>query len=109
MVGRSSKSFELRLHRGFQGEKLGLVAALAFFSERLEDLALALIGLLTEGMALLQDPTSSLSCSWRLSWRRWSQRRRTSRKAELPPTAATAAITRSASSLMREARVIFRR
>jgi len=43
---------DLGLLLDFQGEKLGLVAALSFFGEGLEGLALALVGLLAEGMAL---------------------------------------------------------
>jgi hypothetical protein len=46
---------ELRLHLGFQGENLGLVAALALFGEGLEGFALTLVDLLAEGVALLQD------------------------------------------------------
>ena len=88
------------------GERL---EGLALFGERLEGLALALVGLLAEGVAFFEDPTLSWSCSWCFSWRRWSQRRRTLRKAALPPTAAMAVMKRSASSLMREAHVIFRR
>jgi hypothetical protein len=54
------QGFELCLHLGFQGEKLGLVAALAFFGEGLEGLSLALVGLLAEGVTLLEDPDIEL-------------------------------------------------
>jgi hypothetical protein len=40
---------------GFQGCKLGLVAALALFGKGLQGLSLALVGLLTEGVALFHD------------------------------------------------------
>src|SRR5688572_22959184 len=47
---------ELGLHLGFEGGELGLVAALSLFGEELEGFSLALVGLLAEGVALLQDP-----------------------------------------------------
>ena len=101
--------FELRLHLGFQGDELGFVAALALFGEGLEGFSFALVGLLAEAWPSSRIRTSSWSCSWRFSWRRWSQRRRISRKAALPPRAARPVLTRSTSSLMREGLMIFRR
>ena len=76
------EAFELSLHLSLQGGQLGFVAAIA------------LVGLLAKSVT---------------SWRRWSQRRRISRKAALPPRAARPVMARSTSSLMREARVILRR
>jgi len=56
----SGQCFEPGLHLGFKGGELGLVAALALFGEGLEGLALALVGLLAEGVTLLQDPDVEL-------------------------------------------------
>jgi hypothetical protein len=43
------------LHSGFQGGKLGLMAAFALFGEGLQGLPLALVGLLAQGVALFHD------------------------------------------------------
>jgi hypothetical protein len=79
-----SQPLQLCLHLDFQSGQLGLVAALALLSESLQGLTLALVGLLAQGVRSSRMRTSSWSCSWRFSCRRWSQRRRTSRKAVSP-------------------------
>jgi hypothetical protein len=49
------EGLQLGLHLGLQGEKLGLVAELAPFGMSLHSFALALVGLLAEGVALFHD------------------------------------------------------
>jgi hypothetical protein len=85
------------------------VAALALFGEGLEGFALALVGLLAEGVALLQDPDVELELLLALVLAALEPAAEDLKEGGASPTAAMAVITRSASSLMREARVIFRR
>jgi len=56
----AGQGFELGLHLGFESGELGPMAALSLFGEGLVGLALALVGLLAEGVALFQDPDVEL-------------------------------------------------